>query len=149
VAGPAVRGCAFDREPGRVDAPQSARVAGGSAHGGAQCLRGHLAETGIVAPEGATRAYDLKRLAADGFDEYGEVVVPTACAWRFARLSIRSTGFVTLLCSEREVSAPQGLLGGSDRRVPRVRRRSAERAVRLGRGEMALDVESVVDGGVG
>ena len=39
-------------------------------------LRGHLAEIGIVAPQGAQHAYDLKRLAVDGFDEYGEVVVP-------------------------------------------------------------------------
>src|SRR5580692_6401425 len=38
-------------------------------------LRGHLAEIGIVAPQGAQRAYDLKRLAADGFDDNGEVVV--------------------------------------------------------------------------
>jgi transposase len=39
-------------------------------------LRGHLAEIGVVAPQGAQHAYDLKRLVADGFDEYGEVVVP-------------------------------------------------------------------------
>jgi transposase len=30
-------------------------------------LRDHLAETGVVAPPGAHHAYDLKRLAADGF----------------------------------------------------------------------------------
>jgi transposase len=37
-------------------------------------LRGHLAEIGVVAPQGARRhAYDLKRLAVAGFDEYGEV----------------------------------------------------------------------------
>ena len=39
-------------------------------------LRGHMAEIGLVAPQGAQHAYDLKRLAVDGFDEYGEVVVP-------------------------------------------------------------------------
>ena len=39
-------------------------------------LRGHLAEIGIVAPQGAQHAYDLKRLIADGFDEDGEIVVP-------------------------------------------------------------------------
>ena len=39
-------------------------------------LRGHLAEIGIVAPQGAQHAYDLKRLAADGFDENGEIIVP-------------------------------------------------------------------------
>ena len=39
-------------------------------------LRGHLAEIGVVAPQGAYHAYDLKRLAVDGFDEYGEVLLP-------------------------------------------------------------------------
>ena len=39
-------------------------------------LRGHLAEIGIVAPQGAQHAYALKRLAADGADENGEIVVP-------------------------------------------------------------------------
>src|SRR5665213_3685479 len=39
-------------------------------------LRGHLAEIGVVAPQGAQHAYHLKRLAADGFDESGEVLVP-------------------------------------------------------------------------
>jgi transposase len=39
-------------------------------------LRGHLAEIGLIAPQGAQHAYGLKRLAGDGFDENGEVVVP-------------------------------------------------------------------------
>ena len=39
-------------------------------------FRGHLAEIGVIAPQGVQHAYDLKRLAVDGFDEYGEVVVP-------------------------------------------------------------------------
>ncbi|MBV8442358.1 MAG: IS110 family transposase [Hyphomicrobiales bacterium] len=39
-------------------------------------LRSHLAEIGVVAPQGAQHAYDLKRLAADGFDDNGEIVVP-------------------------------------------------------------------------
>jgi transposase len=39
-------------------------------------LRGHLAEIGLIAPQGVQHAYDLKRLAGDGFDENGEVVVP-------------------------------------------------------------------------
>src|SRR5271156_3114736 len=59
-----------------------------------------------------------------------------------------SGGFVTLPCGEREVSAPQELLGRCDFGPPRLHRRGAERAVRLGRGEMALDVKGVVDGGV-
>src|ERR1700677_4791174 len=39
-------------------------------------LRGHLAEIGLIAPQGAQHAYGLKRLAGDGFDENGEIVVP-------------------------------------------------------------------------
>ena len=39
-------------------------------------LRGHMAEIGVVAPQGAQHAYHLKRLAADGFDDNGEIVVP-------------------------------------------------------------------------
>jgi len=38
-------------------------------------LRGHLAEVGIVAAQGAQHAYGLKRLLADGCDENGEIVV--------------------------------------------------------------------------
>jgi hypothetical protein len=53
-----------------------------------------------------------------------------------------------LPCSEREVSAPQGLSGRLDRDAPGVHRRGAERAMRLGRGEMTLDVKGVVDRGV-
>jgi transposase len=37
-------------------------------------LRSHLAEIGIVAPQGVQHAYGLKRLTVDGFDENGEVV---------------------------------------------------------------------------
>ena len=39
-------------------------------------LRGHLAEIGVVAPQGAQHAYDLKRLAIEGFDANGQVLVP-------------------------------------------------------------------------
>ena len=39
-------------------------------------LRGHLAEIGIVAAQGAQHAYELKRLLIDGADENGEIVVP-------------------------------------------------------------------------
>jgi transposase len=39
-------------------------------------LRGHLAEIGLIAPQGAQHAYDLKRLAIDGFDANGQVLVP-------------------------------------------------------------------------
>ena len=37
-------------------------------------LRGHLAEIGLIAPQ--HHAYGLKRMAADGFNENGEIVVP-------------------------------------------------------------------------
>jgi|ERR1700733_1857491 putative transposase len=57
-------------------------------------------------------------------------------------------GVVTLPCSKREVSVPQELSGRCDRGAPRVYRRGAKRAVRLGRREMALDVKGVVDSGV-
>jgi transposase len=39
-------------------------------------LRGHLAEIGLIAPQGAHHAYGLKRMAADGFNENGEIVIP-------------------------------------------------------------------------
>ncbi len=35
-----------------------------------------MAEVGVVAPQGAQHACDLKRLVADGFDDNGEIVVP-------------------------------------------------------------------------
>jgi transposase len=38
-------------------------------------LRGHLSETGIVAPQGAQHAYRLKKLLESGADENGEIVV--------------------------------------------------------------------------
>ena len=39
-------------------------------------LRGHLPENGLIAPQGAHHAYGLKRMAVDGFNENGEIVVP-------------------------------------------------------------------------
>jgi transposase len=39
-------------------------------------LRSHLGEIGIVAPQGVQHAYELKDLAAVGYDENGEVIVP-------------------------------------------------------------------------
>jgi transposase len=41
-------------------------------------LRGHLAEIGVVAPQGAQHAYGLKRLLTAGHDDNGEILVP-AC----------------------------------------------------------------------
>jgi transposase len=39
-------------------------------------LRGHLAEVGVIAAQGARNAYDLKRMLTDGADEHGEIMVP-------------------------------------------------------------------------
>ena len=39
-------------------------------------LRGHMAEIGLLAAQGAPKAYDLKRLLVDGADAHGEIVVP-------------------------------------------------------------------------
>ena len=58
-------------------------------------------------------------------------------------------GSVTLPCEEREASASQELSGRCDCGPPGGHRRSAKRAVRLGGGEMALDVEGIVDGCMG
>ena len=54
-------------------------------------LRGHLAEIGVIAPQGVQHAYDLKRLAVDGFDEYGEVVVPDCVGVALRPLVSKST----------------------------------------------------------
>ncbi len=39
-------------------------------------LRCHLGEIGVIAAQGVQNAYALKRLAGDGFDDSGEIVVP-------------------------------------------------------------------------
>jgi transposase len=39
-------------------------------------LRGHLAEVGVVGPQGVQNAYGLKRMLTDGADENGEIVIP-------------------------------------------------------------------------
>ena len=39
-------------------------------------LRGHMAEIGVIAAQGAGKAYDLKGLLENGADEHGEIVVP-------------------------------------------------------------------------
>jgi transposase len=49
-------------------------------------LRGHLAEVGVVAPQGAQHAYALKRIATEGFDENGEAVVPDCMRQALAAL---------------------------------------------------------------
>jgi hypothetical protein len=57
-------------------------------------------------------------------------------------------GAVTLRYDESEVSAPRELSGRCDRGLPRAHGSSAKHAVRLGRSQMALDVEGVVNGGM-
>ena len=58
-------------------------------------------------------------------------------------------GIVTLSNGEREKPVALDISGGRDGVAPRVHRRDAEGAMRLGRGEVALDVENVVDDGMG
>ena len=64
----------------------------------------------------------------------------------------RHLGIVRGLSRCRAASAkcrrPQELSGRCDRGAPGIHRRGAKRAVRLGRGEMTLDVKGVVNGGV-
>src|SRR5271167_2722290 len=50
-------------------------------------LRGHLAEVGVVAPQGAQHAYGLKRLLTAGHDDDGEIVVPACVRQALAPLA--------------------------------------------------------------
>jgi transposase len=50
-------------------------------------LRGHLAEIGVVAPQGAPHAYGLKRLLTAGHDDSGEIVVPDSVREALAPLA--------------------------------------------------------------
>ena len=50
-------------------------------------LRGHLAEIGVVAPQGAQHAYGLKRLLTAGHDENGEILVPDSVRKALAPLA--------------------------------------------------------------
>jgi transposase len=49
-------------------------------------LRGHLSEIGVVAAQGVQNAYALKRLACDGVDGDGEIVVPDCVCLALAPL---------------------------------------------------------------
>ena len=49
-------------------------------------MRGHLSEIGIVAAQGVQNAYALKRLACDGVDGDGEIVVPDCVCLALAPL---------------------------------------------------------------
>ena len=72
---PAVRAGAFDRQPGRADSRSGARGCSPASARRRSRAR-HLAEIGLIAPQGAHHAYGLKRMAVDGFNENGEIVVP-------------------------------------------------------------------------
>jgi len=50
---------------------------------------------------------------------------------------------------ERDEVAACEFSGDRNGRTPSIHRSGAEASVRSGRGEMALDVENVVDGGMG
>jgi transposase len=52
-------------------------------------LRGHLAEIGIIAAQGAQNAYGLKRTLEAGHDENGEVVVPDCVRTALAPLCVQ------------------------------------------------------------
>jgi hypothetical protein len=62
---------------------------------------------------------------------------------------LASRGVVTLPTDEREGPATHEISSSRDRIAPRVHRRGAESVMRLGRSEVALDIEDVVDGGMG
>jgi hypothetical protein len=63
-------------ERGRGPGNHARELLAGQRTASLNALRGHLAETGLIAPQGAQHAYGLKRVAADGFNENGEIVVP-------------------------------------------------------------------------
>jgi hypothetical protein len=62
---------------------------------------------------------------------------------------IAPQGVVTLWTEEREKTTAFAISSSRNHLAPGAHRRGAEGAMRSGRGEMALDVEGVVDGGVG
>ena len=80
-----------DREPGRADAPSRARTALGQRTALLNALRGHLAEIGIVAPQGAQHAYRLKRLLPTAPTRTARSWFPNAFAGRWRRSARRST----------------------------------------------------------
>ena len=63
-------------------------------------------------------------------------------------MTLPLNGVVTLSNREREATVLRAISDGGDCLAPRAHRHGAKRAVRLSRGQMALDVESVVDGGM-
>ena len=71
-------------------------------------------------------SFDLSRF----IEAFTVASLATRCQASFIPLAW--TGFVTLPCREREVSAPQELSGRCDCGPPRGHRRGAKRAVRLG-----------------
>ena len=51
-------------------------------------LRGHLAEIGVIAPQGTQHAYALKELLTDGVDGNGEILVPDGVRAALAPLGL-------------------------------------------------------------
>ena len=77
ASGPALRSRALCGEPGGADAPSSARAHGRATHGGAQRpARPSVGDRRGRRAGGQWNAYALKRLARDGVDDDGEIVVP-------------------------------------------------------------------------
>jgi transposase-like protein len=91
--------------------------------------------------------------AVDAEGEVLDVLVQSKrnshAALKLMRKLLKKYGVVTLPTNEREGPLALRISSSPNRLAPRVHRRGAEGAVRWSGGEVALDVESVVDGGVG
>ena len=74
---------------------------------------------------------------------------PFADALQSLAQFIAGKGFITASSEGREELASRPISSGCDSLAPPVQRRGAQGAMRSGRREMAVGVESVVDGGVG
>ena len=73
-------------------------------------LRGHLAEIGVVAAQGAQHAYRLKRLLADGHDEIEALVEADDTARRL--MSIPGIGPITAAAIVATVQEASAFAGG-------------------------------------
>jgi transposase len=77
--------------PGELMRHRARELLAGQRTAALNALRGHLAEIGLIAPQGTHHAYGLKRMAADGFNENGEIVVPDCVRGALRSLSAKST----------------------------------------------------------
>ena len=97
-------------------------LAGPASRRRSMLCRGHLAEIGLIAPQGAHHAYGLKRMAADGFNGDGEIIVPDCvrgCASSFETWTKANIDPLRMRQGSRRIDR-QGLAagqGGRDRRA--------------------------------